>query len=111
MKKKIANWGNYPAIESEEYSFSSVRALQEAVLRDHAACIARGNGRCYGDASLGEKTISCLSFDHAISFNVKEGIFECESGVTLDQVLDIVVPKGWFLPVRQALNILRSAGR
>lgn len=110
MKKKIANWGNYPAIESEEYSFSSVRALQEAVLRDHAACIARGNGRCYGDASLGEKTISCLSFDHVMSFDAKEGIFECESGVTLDQVLNIVVPKGWFLPVTPGTKYITVGG-
>lgn len=110
MKKKIANWGNYPVLESEEYSFSSIEALRDTVLRDHEAFIARGNGRCYGDASLGEKTISCLSFDHVISFDPIQGIFECESGVTLDQVLDIIVPKGWFLPVTPGTKYITVGG-
>ncbi len=107
MKKKIANWGNYPVMEAEEYSFSSTKDLSRLLPDNRASYIPRGNGRCYGDASLGEKIISTLAFDHMISFDHVLGILECESGVTLDQILEVIVPKGWFLPVTPEQNLLR----
>jgi len=79
MKKNIANWGNYPAIESDEKSFTFDNQLQE-LFKNEQQFIARGNGRCYGDASLAEVTISTLKYDHVLSFDVDNGVFECQSG-------------------------------
>src|SRR5580692_2795978 len=98
MKKQIANWGNYPAMEADEESFVFDEQLDELIKKDDSF-IPRGNGRCYGDASLSERTISTLKYDKILSFDVDKGIFECQSGTTLDQVLVVIVPKGWFLPV------------
>lgn len=110
MKKKIANWGNYPVMESEEYSFSSVEMLRQGLHKEERSCIPRGNGRCYGDASLAERTLSCLSFDHVLSFDPLQGVFECESGVILDQILEIIVPRGWFLPVTPGTKFITVGG-
>ncbi|TAN18641.1 MAG: FAD-binding oxidoreductase [Chitinophagaceae bacterium] len=110
MKKKIANWGNYPVMEAEEYSFSSTKDLSRLLPDNRASYIPRGNGRCYGDASLGEKIISTLAFDHMISFDHVLGILECESGVTLDQILEVIVPKGWFLPVTPGTKFITVGG-
>src|SRR5450432_1579498 len=98
MKKQIANWGNYPVIESNEEFFAFTEQLQELLSRDEPF-IPRGNGRCYGDASLAKTTISTLKFDKILSFDVSKGYFECQSGLVLDQILEVIVPKGWFLPV------------
>ncbi|HYK56430.1 MAG TPA: FAD-binding oxidoreductase, partial [Flavisolibacter sp.] len=109
MKKKIANWGNYPVVETEEKSFSFAGQLTEAVLQsDHV--IARGNGRCYGDASLEKNTISTLKYDKVLSFDAESGIFECQSGITLDQILEVIVPKGWFLPVTPGTKFITVGG-
>jgi decaprenylphospho-beta-D-ribofuranose 2-oxidase len=109
MNKKIANWGNYPVMESDEKLFSTDQELQKilAVKKDY---IARGNGRCYGDASLATTTISTLKYDKALSFDIENGVFECQSGITLDQVLDIIVPKGWFLPVTPGTKFITIGG-
>lgn len=109
MKKTIANWGNYPAIESDERTFSFQNELYEYV-RNTDGFIARGNGRCYGDASLAAKTILTTKFDKILSFDINNGIFECESGITLDQVLDVIVPKGWFLPVTPGTKFITVGG-
>src|SRR5687768_10979485 len=98
MQKRLANWGNYPVVSSEESTFSQEAQLKESVT-SHQHIIARGNGRCYGDASLGEHSISMLKYDKVMAFDIETGIFECQAGLTLDQILDIIVPKGWFLPV------------
>ncbi len=109
MKKKIANWGNYPVVETDEKSFSFADQLTEAVLQSNHV-IARGNGRCYGDASLEENTISTLKYDKILSFDTEKGIFECQSGITLDQILEVIVPKGWFLPVTPGTKFITVGG-
>ena len=109
MKKQIANWGNYPAMESDEKSFVFDSQLQE-LIRENEGFIPRGNGRCYGDASLGNKTISTLKYDKILSFDTQNGIFDCQSGITLDNVLEVIVPKGWFLPVTPGTKFITIGG-
>ena len=109
MKKKIANWGNYPVMESNEVQFRSVNELKQ-IVNSSISAIARGNGRCYGDASLSDVTISTLKFDKFLSFDKINGIVECQSGVTLDQILDVIVPQGWFLPVTPGTKFITIGG-
>lgn len=109
MKKKIANWGNYPVVETNENSFSFTTDLRKYVIQAENF-IARGNGRCYGDASLASTTVSTLKYNKVLSFDTEAGLFECESGLTLDKILDIIVPKGWFLPVTPGTKFITVGG-
>lgn len=109
MKKQIANWGNYPVMESDERTFSFDSQLQSLV-KESSSFIPRGNGRCYGDGSLGTTTISTLKYNKILSFDTSKGIFECESGITLDHVLEVTVPKGWFLPVTPGTKFITVGG-
>lgn len=109
MKKRIANWGNYPVIESNEQKFSYDGEL-ENLIESNVRFIARGNGRCYGDASLASSTISTLQYDKILSFDTVQGIFECQSGLTLDSILEVIVPKGWFLPVTPGTKFITVGG-
>ncbi len=90
-------------------SFSFPDQLNE-LLRMSKRFIPRGNGRCYGDASLARRTISTLKFDKILSFDTANGIFECQSGLTLDQILEVIVPKGWFLPVTPGTKFITVGG-
>lgn len=109
MKKIIANWGNFPVMESEEQTFTFSEQLKESVLQSDLI-IARGNGRCYGDASLEKNTLSTLKYDKILSFDSVNGIFECQSGITLDKILEVIVPKGWFLPVTPGTKFITVGG-
>lgn len=109
MKKNIGNWGNYPVIETNEESFVFDEQL-DVLIKEAQPFIPRGNGRCYGDASLGERTISTLKYDKILSFDIPKGIFECQSGITLDQVLTVIVPAGWFLPVTPGTKFITIGG-
>ena len=109
MKKKIANWGNYPVMISDEKHFSFEEDIR-TFIDNTRHLIPRGNGRCYGDASLAATTISTLKYDKVLAFDVTVGIFECQSGLTLDRILDIIVPKGWFLPVTPGTKLITIGG-
>ncbi|HZK62683.1 MAG TPA: FAD-binding oxidoreductase [Puia sp.] len=109
MKKHIANWGNYPVVESNEESFSFPDQLRQ-LMDEQTPFIPRGNGRCYGDASLAKRTISTLKYNKILSFDAAKGVFACQSGLTLDQILEVIVPKGWFLPVTPGTKFITVGG-
>jgi decaprenylphospho-beta-D-ribofuranose 2-oxidase len=109
MRTRIANWGNYPFEETDERNFSLLRELKEKLLTADQG-IARGNGRCYGDASLAPVVFSTLHFNKILGFDPGQGILDCESGLTLDSILEFIVPKGWFLPVTPGTKFITVGG-
>jgi FAD/FMN-containing dehydrogenase len=109
MKKSISNWGNYPVIQANEYSFSVLNELKKN-LQNAEVGIARGMGRCYGDASLADSVFSTLKLNHILGFNPSTGIIEVESGITLDSILDFIVPQAWFLPVTPGTKYITVGG-
>lgn len=109
MKKKISNWNNYPIIESNVRAFSFKEDL-EGDLTFKNKVTPRGNARSYGDASLGKHTLITTKFDKILHFDASQGILACQSGITLDKVLEIIVPHGWFLPVTPGTKFITVGG-
>ncbi|MCU7613137.1 FAD-binding oxidoreductase [Chryseobacterium sp. GMJ5] len=107
--QKVTNWGNFPIVEKEMRSEDSFRKIKDFIL-NHNEVIARGNGRCYGDASLGENIFSTKRLNKFISFDRLNGIIECESGVLLSEVLEISVPQGYFLYVTPGTKFITVGG-
>ena len=71
-----------------------------------------GNKRSYGDqATLPDGDQICAKqLDHFISFNPVSGIIKAQSGVLLSRILEIAVPKGWFLPVTPGTKFITLGG-
>jgi FAD/FMN-containing dehydrogenase len=63
--------------------------------------LAYAYGRSYGDSCLnaGGALLDVSRLRRFIAFDESRGILRCEAGVTLAEVLALVVPRGWFLPV------------
>lgn len=104
-----SSWGNYP--ESD----ASVQKLSSR-LADLPACsgllLPYGLGRSYGDSCLnnGENLLLTRGLDHWISLDEDKGLLECEAGVSLDEILKVVTPKGWFLPVSPGTRFVTLGG-
>ena len=109
FKQKVSNWGNFPIVEKEMKSEDSLQKIKDFV-RNNNEIIARGNGRCYGDASLSENIFSTKRLNKLISFDRLNGIFECESGVLLSEVLEVIVPQGYFLFVTPGTKFISVGG-
>lgn len=107
--QKVTNWGNFPIVEKEMKSEDSFKKIKDFILNNNEV-IARGNGRCYGDASLGEHIFSTKKLNKFISFDRLNGIIECESGVLLSDVLEISVPQGYFLYVTPGTKFVSVGG-
>ncbi|MEJ7848561.1 MAG: FAD-binding oxidoreductase [Pyrinomonadaceae bacterium] len=108
-RKTVTNWGNYPAVEAnvtESSEISDIRSLVE----NANTLIARGNGRCYGDSSLGPNIFSTLKLNRILSFDTQTNTLECEAGVMLNEILEVFVPKGFFLPVTPGTKFITVGG-
>ncbi|MTI20658.1 FAD-binding oxidoreductase [Fulvivirga sp. RKSG066] len=106
---KISGWGNYPIIETKEASFDRAKEVIN-LIKSKDSFIARGNARSYGDSALYSNTISSQRYNRMLAFNEDEGIFTCEAGVLFSEILDVVVPKGWFLPVTPGTKFITVGG-
>lgn len=107
--QKVTNWGNFPVVEKEVKSEDSLQKIKDFV-KSNNEIIARGNGRCYGDASLSEHIFSTKRLNKFISFDRLNGIIECESGVLLADILEVVVPQGYFLYVTPGTKFISVGG-
>jgi FAD/FMN-containing dehydrogenase len=68
---------------------------------DGGTVLPYGNGRSYGDSCLnvGGALVQTRSLDRFIRFDRQTGVLACEAGVLLADILRLIVPAGWFLPV------------
>ena len=105
----VSNWSNYPKVNSKLYGITSKAELSQK-LKLNGDYIVRGNGRCYGDASLNDSILSCLPMNKFLSFDTETGIIEVQSGVLLDDILKVTVPKHWFLPVTPGTKFITIGG-
>ncbi|MGJ3234257.1 FAD-binding protein [Marivirga sp.] len=103
MKQKVSNWSKYPKKESEVKNF-------RGEFINGSNTIARGMGRCYGDAALSDNILSTLNHNLLLSFNEQNGELTCQAGVTLKDILDVFVPKGWFVPVTPGTKFITVGG-
>ncbi len=105
----VANWNNYPRINARLWEF---RTENEAckLLDSLSRCIPRGLGRSYGDCSLEKNIISTPCFKRFIALDQKQGILECEAGISLDQILKLIIPRGLFLPVTPGTRYVTLGG-
>ena len=107
--EKVFNWGMFPKIDAKVYASDSYAKIG-ALLNDIAVVIARGNGRCYGDSALQTNIFSTYKLNKFLTFDDKSGIITCESGVLLNEILEVIVPKGFFLPVTPGTKFITLGG-
>jgi len=105
----VANWGLYPTIKANVVSPTTILEFQEAILSNNEI-IARGNGRCYGDASLQNTIISTSKWNKFLDFDRENGIIEIEAGVRLDEVLETSIPAGFFIAVTPGTKFITVGG-
>ncbi len=73
--------------------------------------IARGYGRSYGDAAVNAAgVVDMTRLNRMRSFDPVSGILECESGVSLEEIIDAFLPNGFFLPVTPGTKFVTVGG-
>ena len=74
--------------------------------------LATGLRRSYGDSSLNSAggAIDMTGVDRFLAFDSSTGLLRAEAGVSLSQILQLVAPKGWFLPTTPGTRFVTIGG-
>jgi FAD/FMN-containing dehydrogenase len=106
-----SSWGNVIHSEYEILPLPS-RHSSFPASPDHLSALAYGNGRSYGDSCLnvGAALVPTRHLDRFISLDTEQGILTCEAGVLLDEILRIVMPHKWFVPVTPGTRFVTLGG-
>jgi len=110
MPRAGESWGRYPRPVHQRLHVLSDRHAPLPVL--DGTRLPYGNGRSYGDSCLndGGWLLQVRPLDRFIAFDPANGVLECEAGVTFEEILDLAVPQGWFLPVTPGTKFVTVGG-
>ena len=110
--KTLSGWGRTKPVNCQVVKPDSVQQLQALVRgAPSRSLIARGFGRSYGDAAQldGGTVIELPAFDQIV-LDSDQRTITAGSGVSLDQILRVIVPKGLFLPVTPGTRYVTVGG-
>jgi FAD/FMN-containing dehydrogenase len=108
----LTGWGRYPLSEADIYRPEKIAELQAVVAANSASLIPRGAGRAYGDAALNDKNrvVDIQRLNRMLSFDETTGLLRCEAGVTLAEIIDVFLPRGFFPPVTPGTRFVTLGG-
>ena len=106
---QLNSWGMYPIIKNESFTLKDKNILSSK-LSEKKEFIPYGNGRRYGDSALNNNIIHTKPYNYFLDFDEENGILHCQSGVLLSEILEVFVPKGWFLKVTPGTKLITVGG-
>lgn len=106
------SWGRYPKVTHTQVTPVYWRSDVPDLASVEQSVLPHAYGRSYGDSCLNENGIA-LDVSHLnrfISFDEESGLLCCEAGVSLAEILAVMVPRGWFLPVTPGTKFVSVGG-
>ncbi len=110
--KVPSSWGRYPQLAPRQVIPVFWRSEMPDLASLETSILPYGYGRSYGDSCLNEGGIT-LDVSHLrrfLAFDEERGLLRCEAGVALGEILELIVPRGWFLPVTPGTKFVSVGG-
>ena len=95
-QQTLYGWGHAPLAECRTWRPEKQRELAH-FMNQEGPVLARGLGRSYGDSSLQPNGVILTErLNHLIDFDSNRGMVRVQAGVTLKELMDITIPRGWI---------------
>jgi decaprenylphospho-beta-D-ribofuranose 2-oxidase len=112
-RELLSGWGGTPTSASHVARPVDRDELVKAHLEaSPRGVIARGLGRAYGDAAMnaGGLVLEATDVSGVLDLDPRTGLLRVLAGTSLDDVLRVSVPQGWFLPVTPGTRFVTIGG-
>jgi decaprenylphospho-beta-D-ribofuranose 2-oxidase len=112
-EQRLSGWGGVPTESCRVAQIAdrvdAVRFVAEGP--PGVRTIGRGLGRAYGDSAIVDGIVAdCTGLDRFIAFDPATGLCDCESGVSLAEIISVFLPRGWFLPTTPGTKFVTVGG-
>lgn len=113
MAELLTGWGRTSPTVAEVVRPTSTSELAKAA-RDAGdrGAIARGLGRSYGDAAqnAGGLVVDATGVTGVLDLDVEHGVVRVAAGMSIDELLRVLVPAGFFVPVTPGTRFVTVGG-
>jgi decaprenylphospho-beta-D-ribofuranose 2-oxidase len=109
----VRGWGNAPVTAGHVvHPTSQAELVKSSIDAGPRGVITRGLGRAYGDASLnaGGRVIDATAVSGVLDLDPATGVVRALAGTSLDDLIRISVPQGWFPPVTPGTKFVTLGG-
>ena len=112
MRAALSTWGRLSRRDHWIVPLRDRHTARARIAASPLPAIPYGNGRSYGDEALNDGGTVWLTrgLDRFIGFDVETGLLHCEAGVTLEEIIAVALPHGWFLPVTPGTQFATLGG-
>jgi len=114
LYEQLAGWGNVNPRRAMLLPVFNTAHLVSAVSNTQqvGGAIARGLGRSYGDSAVNYEgfVLSQISRNRMLHFDSEAGLLTCEAGVSLADIIQYLLPRGWFLPTTPGTKFITVGG-
>lgn len=104
----LSGWGRMPVVPGEEIRSEDLERITQSV------SLTRGLGRAYGDAALPAapetRVAGSRLADRILSFDSDSGLLHAEAGLSLAQIYDTFLPRGFYTPVSPGTRFVTLGG-
>lgn len=109
----VTGWGRNPVTASHVARPTSPDELTKASLdAGPRGVVARGLGRAYGDAAMnaGGLVVEAEGVSGVLDLDPATGVVRVLAGTSLDDLMRVTIPQGWFLPVTPGTKFVTIGG-
>jgi FAD/FMN-containing dehydrogenase len=112
IEPPFESWGRYPSYDATLKPLHWQGDFPAAMDGVHTGVLPVGMGRSYGDVCLLKDglLLPTTAMNRLLAFDAETGILTAEAGITLAQILDFAVPRGFFLPVTPGTKYVTLGG-
>ena len=107
----ISGWGNNLVVNSNIIYPKNINEIIE-IIKDYKSkgILVRGMGRSYGDVALNENIVSLKYYKKTLELDEKDGLLKCSSNVSISEINDLIISKGWFLNITPGSKFVSVGG-
>lgn len=107
--RPLESWGRFPRAVADVVP---LHWADDARIPQGVRVLAYGLGRSYGDSCLndGGTVLATRGLDRFVALDEQRGLLTCEAGASLGEILRLVVPRGFFLPVVPGTKMVTVGG-
>jgi len=112
VMQPVSSWGRLTHAPHDVIALADRDRVGAVVAASRTPALAYGNGRSYGDVCLNESGVlwTTRGLDRFIAFDPASGRLACEAGVTLDEIIEMALPQGWFPAVTPGTRFVTVGG-
>jgi FAD/FMN-containing dehydrogenase len=113
---RFLSWGRHPARPQSPHMIywkeDVQRALADIAALNRGGALPFGCGRSYGDSCLAQSdhVLAMRGMDRLLTADWEAGVVWAEAGLTLEELIRVALPLGWFLPVTPGTKFVTLGG-